>query len=182
MRRSRKRRRIAAWLLAMLLVVSSGMEGGLLQLWVSTTSGVHTMKPLATATLTVVKFKADFGQTYKTIVLGDEWIVKGNVSIEGGCLGKVTVNAYATVNSNLTEDFSALSVTSVDLQNWAAFTIDTTQEPFNKAGIYTLHIWAKDVDGVGGSHSLAQRSIGFPLPMTTSRSFRTFPLRSPKAR
>ena len=134
-----------------------------LQLWASTTDGISASSPLATTTLKVVRFNAklcsESGSTNKTIVLGDKWIVNGEVSVEGSNLGRVTVNAYATLNSNMTDDFTAQSTSSVELKNWAEYTIDTTKEPFNKEGTYTLHVWAKDVNGVGGSHSLAQMTV-----------------------
>lgn len=130
-----------------------------LQLWASAADGTPVKSPLATATLTVIKFNAKFNQTSKTIVLGDKWILSGNVSVEGSTLGKVTVNTHITSDVSLWDDFSDHYVSTINLQNWAAYTIDTSQAPFNQVGTYTFHIWAKDVNGVGGSHWLDEMTV-----------------------
>lgn len=129
-----------------------------LQLWASMSNGMSVSEPLATATLNVIRFDASFGQS-KTIVLGEKWQVNGTVSIEGGKLGRVTVNAYATAGSNLTDDFTARAVSTINLQDWAAYTIDTSKAPFNEAKTYKIQIWAKDSSGTGGSHVLAETTV-----------------------
>ncbi len=129
-----------------------------LQLWASMSNGMSVSEPLATATLNVIRFDASLGQS-KTIVLGEKWQVNGTVSIEGGKLGRVTVNAYATADSNLSDDFTARAVSTINLQDWAAYTIDTSKAPFNEAKTYKIQIWAKDSGGTGGSHVLAETTV-----------------------
>ena len=106
-------------------------------------------------------FSGRFAYETKTISLGDSWIVEGSVSMEGGSgsIGKITVNALGVSGSNLTDDFTGHGYSSVKLNEWKAYTIDTTAEPWNHAGTYTLRLWAKDTDGVGGFEPIATMTV-----------------------
>ena len=125
-----------------------------LNLWVKAADGTYAN--VDTMRLTTVsnepQFDASFYNATKTIYIGGErWLVEGTVSVTGGSgyLGKVTINAYGVGNSNMTQDFTDHNFSSVELQYWYA--IDTTVAPWNTPGTYTLQIWAKDTDGVGGT-------------------------------
>ena len=99
-------------------------------------------------------FEGSFTNRTKTVTLGQTWIVEGSVSVTNSTLGRVTVNSDDGAGFSLTEDFQYTGNDSVSLQYWAAYTIDTTKAPFNTAGTYTVHLWAKDVNGVGGDKVL----------------------------
>ncbi len=101
-----------------------------------------------------VTFSAAFDQESKTLYLGDSWIVEGTVSVNEGYLGKVTVNSGDLSGSSMTDDFKDHDFTSIELADWAAYTIDTTKAPWNVPGEYTLRVWAKDENGYGGTEVL----------------------------
>ncbi len=97
----------------------------------------------------------------KTLVQGESWIIDADVSVTGGTgyLGRVTVNAEYYSGSTMTDDYTGHFFDEVELKYWAAYTIDTTQAPWNVPGTYNIRIWAKDTDGVGGDRPLASMTL-----------------------
>jgi len=115
---------------------------------------------IGSRTLEVIEFDAAFDNSTKKITLGDTWLVEGVVSVsDNTTLGRITINAYAHSDSSQTDDFSGHGVDEVWLEYWGAYRIDTTKAPYNVPGTYTLNVWAKDVNGVGGSRPLAQMTL-----------------------
>ena len=96
----------------------------------------------------------NFTKKTKTLTLGQNWIVEGTVSINSGSLGVITVNSGDGGGFTLTDNFASHGYNSVSLEYWAAYKIDTTKAPFNTPGTFTLKLWAKDVNGVGGDKVL----------------------------
>ena len=113
-----------------------------------------------TITLEKPALPVDFTGTFtttnktKTLTLGESWNVEGNVSVTNSTLGRVTIQSDDGPGFSLTEDFKDTGYNSTNLQNWAAYTIDTTKAPFNVARTYTVNLWAKDINGVGGTKVL----------------------------
>lgn len=101
-----------------------------------------------------IEFTGNFTLDSKTLYLGDTWIVEGTVTVSQGYLGRVTVNSPDLAGSSMTDDFIDHNFTSVNLKEWGAYTIDTSSGPWNQPGTYTLRLWAKDTNGIGGTAPL----------------------------
>ena len=114
-----------------------------------------TIRPASNLT-----FSGNFVDSYHMISLGNNWIINADVSVAGGSgyLGVVTINS-PDVSTTLTDNFSGHNYSSVSTKDWGAYTIDTTESPWNVPGTYRLRLWAKDTNGDGGFGSLDEMTV-----------------------
>lgn len=78
-----------------------------------------------------------------TIQLGDTYSLSGDISVQNGYLGIVSVSVENGDNRALTHDYGG-KVTSINLKNESDFVIDTVSNSnFNKAGNYKIAMYAK---------------------------------------
>ena len=110
-----------------------------------------------------------------TVRLGEKAQLKGNVNLQGNSsINRVTVNVQgyydATDSRVFTKAFSN-GETSVKLQNYNEFVVDTSVAPFNVAGTYTVRLWASAHDGTSMTEPIAEATVLVAEPVSELPSY-----------
>lgn len=110
-----------------------------------------------------------------TVRLGEKAQLTGTVNLQGNTsIDRVTVNVRgyydATDSRVLTRTFTD-SLTTVKLENYSEFVVDTTVAPFNVAGSYTIRLWASAKDGTTLTQPIAEATVLVAEPVTVLPSY-----------
>lgn len=110
-----------------------------------------------------------------TVRLGEKAQLTGTVNLQGNTsIDRVTVNVrgyYDAADSRvLTRTFSD-NLTTVKLENYAEFVVDTTVAPFNAAGSYTIRLWASGKDGTTLTQPIAEATVLVAEPVSALPSY-----------
>lgn len=110
-----------------------------------------------------------------TVRLGEKAQLTGTVNLQGNTsIDRVTVNVRgyydATDSRVLTRTFTD-SLTTVKLENYSEFVVDTTVAPFNVAGSYTIRLWASAKDGTTLTQPIAEATVLVAEPVTALPSY-----------
>ena len=102
------------------------------------------------------QLNGSFTEEYVTMFLGETRQLAGKVSSSDAEIKRVTltIDGYDVPGDESDryafDDFSDHHMKEVDLQYWAAFTLDTTREPLDVPGTYSIILWANTVDNDHG--------------------------------
>ena len=105
-----------------------------------------------------------FSEESITISLGEKRQLGGTVSSSGADIKRITltIGGYDVPDDESDrytfDNFSDYHMKEVNLQYWAAFTLDTTREPLNVPGTYTVKLWAR-ADGMENGELLDSMEV-----------------------
>lgn len=110
-----------------------------------------------------------------TVRLGEKAQLTGTVNLQGNTsIDRVTVNVrgyYDAADSRVFTRAFSDNLTTVKLENYAEFVVDTTVAPFNVAGSYTIRLWASGKDGTTLTQPIAEATVLVAEPVSALPSY-----------
>lgn len=95
-----------------------------------------------------------FDEETVTVALGTKQQISGRVKSKGDPLSRVTVTilGYGVLGNSdryASKSFAGQNLKEITLADYGDFTLDTTREPLNAPGEYTICLWASTANGNG---------------------------------